>query len=105
MMRLESKSKANVITKGASVSELKSQIDDLIKKLIEERDELRVQLHLAKMEAGSEWSELEAKLAKLEVKAKDLSGATSTASKDIGSAAKLLAEEIGKGFKKIAAEL
>ncbi len=82
--------------------DIKQRIDETINTLKQERDELRVKLQLAKMEAGDEWEKLEAKLAKLEAKAKQLSGATAEASKDIGVAAKLLSEEIRNGLKKIA---
>jgi len=74
----------------------------MINDLKQERDELRVKLQLAKMEAGDEWKKLEAKLVKLEAKAKELGSATADASQDVGAAAKLLGEEIRNGFKKIA---
>lgn len=83
----------------------KEHVERLLLSLKKERDELRVKLRLAKMEAGDEWVELEEKLTKLEAKAKDLGEATAQASKDMGAAARLLAEEIGKGFKKIARKL
>jgi hypothetical protein len=70
--------------------------------LKQERDELKVKLSLAKLEAGDEWEKLEAKLAKLEAKARELGGVTVEASRDIGAAAKLLGEEVRDGFKKIA---
>ena len=87
------------------MTDTKEQLDHLILSLKKERDELRVKLRLAKMEAGDEWQELEKKFSKLETKAKDIGEATAQASKDMGAAAKLLGEEIGKGFKKIAAKL
>lgn len=84
------------------MSEIKSHIQDMIAELRQERDALRVKVKLARMEAGDEWEKLEAKLAKLEAKAKELGGATADASHDIGAAAKLLGEELRKGFKSIA---
>jgi len=53
------------------------------------------------LDAGDEWEKLEAQLAKLEAKARELGSATADASQDIGAAAKLLGEEIRDGFKKI----
>lgn len=87
------------------MNDVAKRIGEMIKDLKRERDELQVKLHLAKMEASDEWEELQAKLTKLESKAKELGGATAQASEDIGAAAKLLVEEIGSGFKRIAKKL
>ncbi len=83
------------------MSDVKTGIDKMLDELRKERDELRVKLHLAKMEAGEEWKKLDAKLTKLEAKTKELGTATAEASRDIGAAARILGEEIGSGFKKI----
>ncbi len=83
----------------------KNRINELINDLRRERDELKVKVRLAKMEASDEWQELEAKLEKFELQAKEVGVAAAHASKDIGSAAKLLGEEIKKGFKSIAKRL
>jgi chromosome segregation ATPase len=82
--------------------DVKTRIDEMLNELKQERERLQVKLHLAKLEAGDEWEKLEAKLAKLEAKARQLGDTTAEASKDIGAAAKLLGEEISAGFKKIA---
>jgi hypothetical protein len=84
------------------MDDLKKRVDAMLEKLKQERDELHVKAHLAKMEASDEWQALEAKLAKLDAKAKELGGATMAASKDVGAAAMLLGEEIRDGFKKVA---
>lgn len=77
-------------------------LEEMLDELKEERDELRVRLHLAKLEGSEEWQKLEAKMAKLESRAKEIGDATVEASQDMGAAAKILAEEIRNGFKKIA---
>jgi hypothetical protein len=74
----------------------------MLNELKQERDELRVRLHLAKLESSEEWQKLEAKLGKFESKAKGLGDATADASREMGAAVKLLGEEIRDGFKKIA---
>ena len=84
------------------MNDLEKRIDEIVRELKQERDELRLKLELAKLEASEEWVELEAKLAKLEAKAKEVGSATADSSQDIGAAAKLLGEEIRDGFKKIA---
>ncbi|MEZ5492914.1 MAG: hypothetical protein R3F50_21770 [Gammaproteobacteria bacterium] len=83
----------------------KSRVDEMLNDLKQERDELRLKIKLAKMEANEEWAKLEAKLARLETKARELKSATEDSSKEIGAAAKLLGEEIRDGFKNIARHL
>ncbi len=84
------------------MNEINKQMDEMARKLQHEAEELRVKVHLAKMEASDEWKELEEKLVKFNAKAKELGGITVEASKDIGAAAKLLGEEIRDGLKNLA---
>lgn len=84
------------------MNELKDRFDDVVSELKQDRDELKVRLHLAKMETSEEWQKLEHKMMKLESKAKEVGGATVQASGEMGAAAKLLAKEIRDGFKDIA---
>ena len=84
------------------MKDFKVYIEEMLEDLKEERDELRVRLHLAKLEGSEEWQKLESKMAKLESRAKEIGGATVEASQDMGAAAKILAEEVRDGFKKIA---
>lgn len=87
------------------MEDVKKRVDETIAELKQQAGELRVKAHLAKMEASDEWKEIEGKLAKLEAKAKELSGVTAESAKDIGAAARLLGEEIRDGFKKFARHL
>ncbi|MGB5474371.1 MAG: hypothetical protein WBQ78_12970 [Gammaproteobacteria bacterium] len=87
------------------MNETRKYIDDMLDELRKEREELKLKLALAKMEAGDEWEKLEGKLQKLESKASELGDATAEASKGIGAAAQLLGEEIRKGFRIIAKRL
>ena len=84
------------------MEDLKQRIDATLSELKQQRDELRVKVSLAKLEAMDEWHVVEKKLQKLEAKAKEVGAATADVSKDVGAAAKLLGEEIGKGLKAIA---
>ncbi len=84
------------------MNDIKIRIEEMLNELKQERDELHVKLHLAKMETSEEWQKLEAKLSRLDDKARELGSATAEASRDMGTAAKLLGEEIRDGFKKIA---
>ena len=82
--------------------DFKKRTEEILDELKTERDELRVRLHLAKLESSEEWQKLEHQMTKLELKGREIGGATAEASEDMGAAAKLLAEEIRDGFKKIA---
>ena len=83
----------------------KGRLEELITKLKQERDELRVQIHLAKAEAKDEWEELEKKWDILENKLAALKRETKDASKDIGAALGVLSEEIANAYKRIRKKL
>jgi len=84
------------------MDDIRKQINETLEQLKQERDRLRVQVHLAKMEASDEWKTLESKLAKLEAKAREIGNATADSGKEVGAAAKLLAAEVRDGFRNIA---
>ena len=77
------------------------QIDELLARLKQERDELRVKLHLVREDLGDEWDKIESAIARLESRARHVGDGAVEASKDVGAAAKLLVEEIRNGFEKI----
>lgn len=92
-------------TEERAVDDVRKQIDATLAELRQEADELRVKVHLAKLEAKDEWRDLEAKLAKLEAKGNELAGVSADAATEIAAAARLLGDEIRNGFKKIAEHL
>ena len=83
------------------MTDTKDQIEELLARLKQERDELRVKLHLAREDLGDEWDKVESAIAKLESRAKHVGGGAAEASRDVGAAAQLLVEEIRNGFEKI----
>ena len=83
------------------MSESLTDIEALIEGLKQQRDAIKVQLHLGKTEAQQEWDELEIKLEQLRAKAKLVGAETQAASRDVFEAVKLLAEEIGRGYERI----
>ena len=87
------------------MDDLKKRIDETLAQARREADELRVKVHLAKLEANDEWRAIEAKLGKLEAKAKELAGVSAESAKDIGAAVKLLGEELRAGLKRFARHL
>jgi len=83
------------------MTDFESTIDKMLNEYKKERDELKLKLHLAKLDITDEWENLESKIEHLSNKTREFKNATSDASQDIGAAAKLLGEEIGEGLKKI----
>ena len=84
------------------MADTRKKIKETLDELKQKRDELRVKMSLAQMEASDDWEAIERKLTKLEAKTKELGTATAESAKEIGAAAKLLAEEVRDGFKNIA---
>jgi len=87
------------------MNDTKDWIDELLEDLKEQRDELRIRAHLAKLEASDEWEDLEKKLEKLESKARAAGKAAADSGEDVGAALRLLGQEIKQGFKNIAQKL
>ncbi len=66
-----------------------------------QRDELRVQMHLAAADAKQEWEELEKKWGHFEAKARQVGAAAAGAGKDVAAAAGQLGQEIKAGYDRI----
>jgi chromosome segregation ATPase len=75
--------------------------DKLISGLKEQRDELRVQLHLAKAEVKDEWDEVEQKWEHIEPKLEKLGHEAKESAEDLGAALSRVAEEIGHAYQRI----
>jgi len=83
------------------MAEGEGRFDSMMRKLEVERDELRVKLNLAKLEARDEWDDLERKMESLKGRMKVLKDEAKEASSDVGDAFDLLADEIKDGFSKL----
>jgi len=81
------------------------RIHEALEKLKQQRDELRLKMHLAKADARDEWDELEGKLEHLRERAKAAGSEASEASGDVGEALRSLASEIKKGYARIRDQL
>lgn len=79
----------------------KERIETLLRQLETERDELKVQVGLAKLEAREEWQELEGKMDALRGRLKVIGEEAKEAGGDVAAAADVLAEQIKEGFSKI----
>lgn len=79
----------------------REEIQKILDKLAQQRDELIVQAQLAKLEAMDEWKNVESKLAQLRNKTGPLKDTAKESAKDIQAAAKQLADEISRGYERI----
>jgi hypothetical protein len=72
-----------------------ADMDDMKQELEQLRDEIRLKMHLASLDAKEEWGGLEKKWEDFNARAD-----FSKAGEDIGSAASLLGEELMQAFKR-----
>jgi predicted nuclease with TOPRIM domain len=79
----------------------KPELEELVDVLRQQRDELRVQMHLAKAEARDEWEELEKRWEDLEDRMPELQKAATDAAGNIGASLELVADEIGNAYKRL----
>jgi SMC interacting uncharacterized protein involved in chromosome segregation len=86
---------------GITMADHKEKLDQMMKRLETERDELKVKLGLAKLEAREEWQELEKKMDTLRGRMKVLGGEAKEASGDVGAALDTLGGEIKDGFERL----
>ncbi len=87
------------------MAEDQSKLDEVIGTLRRERDELRVQVQLAKQEIRDLWEPIENKWDSLEGRVRSIGAATGDAGKDVATAASLLVDEIADGYREIWREL
>lgn len=83
------------------MDDTKQRLEQLLAQLETERDELRMKLGLAKLEARDELAELEAKLDTLRGRLKVLGAEAKAAGGDVAAAADVLADEIKAGFTRL----
>lgn len=91
------------------MSEEKDRLDEAFNFIKQQRDELKLKMHLGGKEAQDEWAKLEASLADLEKKGQPLSGAVKEAAETGGDQVKkvataaldLTAQELNEGYKKL----
>jgi len=79
----------------------KKELDELLKKLEQRRDELNVQMHLGKAEAKDLWHETEDKWRHLRSQLDEIDNDTGDVAKDVGAAAMIVAEEIRQGYDRL----
>jgi len=84
---------------------METQSEDRIHKLVDDlkrqRDELRLQMHLASMELRNEWDKVDGKLADLTRRTQPVREAVGESAEEVWDAVKLLGTEIKQGFDRI----
>jgi hypothetical protein len=83
----------------------KDALEEFLDYLKQQRDELQVQMHLAKLEAQEEWNEVEEKWNEIKPKLDAIRDESIESSKNIFTSLSLIAEEIESGYKRIKKQL
>ncbi len=83
------------------MADAQNETRKLIENLKQQRDELRLKVHLATADARDEWAKAEQQWEHLRAKMSQVGGALSDTTKDVWAAIKLVAEEIEHGYARI----
>jgi hypothetical protein len=83
------------------MSEQERKLDQLVGRLRQERDELRVRAHLLKAELKDEWDAVERQWEHLEPKLERLRKGAKASSDDVGAATRQLGEEIANAYRRM----
>lgn len=89
----------------ADVKEVKAGLQRELEALAKARDELKLQVKLAKDEARDEWKKLESTWFGIEAEIKRVGEQTREPVKDMASAARALMEELRRGYDRIKMQL
>jgi hypothetical protein len=81
--------------------EKRKDLENYINALKQQRDELKLKIHLGKEEVRDEWDKLSDKLATLESRFEPVKSAVGTTADNVWESLKLLGGEIHDGFQRI----
>jgi hypothetical protein len=81
--------------------ELKDDVKRLLETLRQERDELRVKMHLAKLEVQQEWEKAEKQWESFKAKAGEVLEDTKEVAEDLAESAKAIGEELKNVYVRI----
>ena len=83
------------------MSEQRSMLDDLISTLKQERDELKLKMHLASLDAKDEYDRLSEKCDQLADEAEPLREAVEDTAENVFTALGMVADELKIGFQRV----
>jgi hypothetical protein len=84
---------------------IKDELEKFREGLLQQRDELKLQINLAKMEAKEEWESTESKIDSFLAKLEAAGSEAKEASSDVLESAKALGEEIKSAYERIRKQL
>lgn len=79
----------------------REELDKVMAVLAQQRDELKLKMHLAKADAKDEWASLETKWEEVQGKLGQAQSVAGQTFDEVGVAAGLMAEEIKRGYERI----
>lgn len=87
------------------MSERRNALAQLFSTLRQQRDELRLKIHLGSQELKDEWEKLDEKYTRVKADYEPLQHAVGETAEDVWESLQLVGEEIKEGFKRIGKSL
>ncbi|GKS64274.1 MAG: hypothetical protein OEU68_18785 [Nitrospira sp.] len=87
------------------MSDVKEQMTKALDHLKQQRDELQVQLHLAKADAKDEWARLETQWDEIKPKLEAAREEVGKTAESVGAALGMAIEELKKGYERLRSRL
>ncbi|MGE0468866.1 MAG: hypothetical protein AB7L09_24315 [Nitrospira sp.] len=87
------------------MSDVKQQMTKALDHLKQQRDELQVQLHLAKADAKDEWARLESQWDEIKPKLEAAREEVGKTAESVGAALGLAIDELKKGYERLRSRL
>ena len=87
------------------MSDFKDQMTKALDHLKQQRDELQVQLHLAKADAKDEWARLETQWDEIKPKLEAAREEVGKTAESVGAALGMAIEELKKGYERLRSRL
>jgi hypothetical protein len=88
-------------SKGETTMEEQKEIETFMDKVQRQRDEIFLQIHLAKAEMREEWESAEKKLERMKAKTPVVAKESGESLKDLGAAVRLVGEELLRSYERI----
>jgi len=77
------------------------ELNDLLENLKQERDELKVKMHLAKLDIQEEWDKAEKKWPEFKAKAEEILDGTKDMADEVVDSVKVVGHEIKNAYQRI----
>ncbi|MDO8846159.1 MAG: hypothetical protein Q7U98_14445 [Methylicorpusculum sp.] len=85
--------------------DLLKELEQISEKIKTQRDEIMVQMHLAGLDAKSEWDKAEEKWHELKIKAEEIKDETKETTDELVSKTKVIADELNTAYQRIVERL